>query len=83
MVVLSQVEAKEIEQFKKRRKHFGGDLSVANVHNVPSLFPVMYMHMFHTDNLNNTLLGRPWYSDKDDAIVDLYERAITEGYKIE
>lgn len=82
MILLSMKEAEELERFRKRREHFGGSLDVANIHNVPRFFPEMYKRVFKTDSTTNTLFGRPWYSDKDDNVIELYERALLEGYDI-
>lgn len=83
MVILTKKEAEEIELFRERRKHFGGSLEVANIHNVPSFFPEMYKRMFKTNSIENTLFGRPWYSDKDDCVIEQYESALVEGYIIQ
>ena len=41
-VVLTKEEATEVEKFRKRREHFGYFISVANIHNVPDFYPIMY-----------------------------------------
>lgn len=83
MILLTETEAAELERFRERRKHFGGDLNVANIHNVPSYFPEMYKRVFKTDSTENTLFGRPWYSDKDDSVIELYEKALSDGYYVQ
>ncbi|HCD44909.1 MAG TPA: hypothetical protein DEQ64_14495 [Lachnoclostridium sp.] len=83
MILLTESEAMELERFRERRKHFNGNLDVANIHNVPSLFPEMYKRVFKTDSTENTLFGRPWYSDKDDSVIELYEKALSDGYYIQ
>lgn len=83
MILLTETEGMELERFRERRKHFGGDLSVANIHNVPSFFPEMYKRVFKTYSTENTLLGRPWLSDKDDSVIELYEKALSDGYYIQ
>jgi len=82
MVFLTEKEAEELERFRKRRQHFGGDLEIANIHNLPSSFPEMYKRVFETDSTENCLFGRPWYSDKKDDVIKLYETALSEGYVV-
>ena len=82
MVLLTEKEAEELERFRKRRQHFGGDLKIANIHNLPSSFPEMYKRVFETDTTENSLFGRPWYSDANDDVVKLYETALSEGYAV-
>jgi len=82
MVLLTEKEAEELERFRKRRQHFGGDLEIANIHNAPSSFPEMYKRVFGTESTENSLFGRPWYSDKKDDVVRLYETALSEGYSV-
>lgn len=82
-IYLTETEANELEHFRERRKHFGGNLDIANIHNVPSFFPEMYKRIFKTDSTENTLFGRPWYSDKDDSVIVLYEEALSNGYYVQ
>ena len=85
VIGLSKDEAVEIESFKERRKFFGGDLSVKNVHNVATDFPNMYTRIFHTNGLDTDLfcMSCPAYSDADEAEVARYESAIRYGYEVE
>ncbi|MBL1228741.1 hypothetical protein IW492_05780 [Enterococcus sp. BWB1-3] len=75
MEKISKEEKEELERFKERRAAFNGQLSVKNVHNVPTQFPQMYQRIFHTDSLVNNIfcLNQPNYSDADETIVALYE----------
>jgi len=82
MVFLTEKEAEELERFRKRRQHFGGDLEIANIHNLPSSFPEMYKRVFGTESTENCLFGRPWYSDKKDDVIKMYETALCEGYSM-
>jgi len=82
MVLLTEKEAEELERFRKRRQHFGGDLKIANIHNLPSSYPEMYKRVFGTESTENCLFGRPWYSDKNDNVIKLYETALSDGYEI-
>lgn len=72
---ITDLELAELKQFKKRRRVFGGVLSVKNVHNVPSHFPNMYKRIFNTDNSENDLFctNNPYYSDADEEVVRQYE----------
>lgn len=85
MIKLTKEETKEIEQFRSRRKSFGYDLSVANVHNVPSYYPIMYKKIFKTNRFRNDLFctNCPAYSDQSPVEVERYEKALSEGYLIE
>lgn len=82
VVLLTEKEAEELERFRKRRQHFGSDLEIANIHNLPSDYPEMYKRVFGTDSTENSLFGRPWYSDKKDDVIKLYETALSEGYTV-
>lgn len=83
-VVLTKEEAEEIERFRKRREHFSSFLSVANIHNVPDFYPVMYKKMFATDTFGNGnnlfCVGGARYCDQNEEVVNKYEKALTEGY---
>jgi len=82
MVLLTEKEAEELERFRKRRQHFGGDLEIANIHNAPSSFPEMYKRVFGTESTENSLFGRPWYSGKKDDVIKMYETALSDGYSV-
>lgn len=83
-VVLTKEEATEVEKFRKRREHFGYFISVANIHNVPDFYPIMYKKMFATEKLDNNLfcVGGARYCDQNEEVVNKYEKALTEGYII-
>ena len=82
MVFLTEKEAEELDRFRKRRQHFGGDLKIANIHNLPSSFPEMYKRVFGTESTKNSLFGRPWYSNANDDVIELYEMALSGGYSV-
>lgn len=84
VVQLTKVEAKEIECFRERRESYGWNISVANIHNVPNFYPEMYKRMFKTESTSNNLfcLGGPRYCDQDEEVVNLYEKALREGYAV-
>lgn len=83
-VVLTKEEASEVEKFRKRREHFGYFISVANIHNVPDFYPILYKKMFETDSFSNNLfcVGGARYCDQLQEVVNMYEKALTEGYII-
>ena len=57
-------------------------MEIANIHNVPSYYPEMYKRIFGVESIENSFLGRPWYSDKDDDVINFYEKALSDGYLI-
>lgn len=85
MIILKKDEAIEIEKFRKRRKSFNNNLSVANVHNVASIYPIMYKRIFKTDSLESSLFcsNSPMYGDQSEEEVERYEKALSVGYEVE
>lgn len=70
---INELEMKELNQFAGRRKLFGGELKIMNVHNVPELFPNIYKALYGPV-VRKGLFDGPYYSDYDKQKARVFEK---------
>lgn len=81
--MLTKNEIDELERFKKRRKAFGGELAIMNVHCVPKMFPHIYVGLYGNKVATDLFCsnGAPCYSDYNKDRAKEFEDYLTNSKK--